>query len=247
LWLRNLLLCLTNPESSARERIDGTAHEHAFAERALKRCLTIISLGRQPIMSEPTRDYFEFFSLDRKLVINADDLQSRFYQLSRQWHPDRFSRRPIEEQNQSLEATSLLNDGYRTLKDPVKRAEYLLTQEGFPIGEQRSKDVPPELLEEVFELNMMLEELKAGDETARPQLEQARASFLTMRGGLDQDLMKLFHRYDASTAGSETAKQALHEIRSLLNRRRYIENLVRDVDRALSPALSSAQTAEDKA
>ncbi|MGA7412687.1 MAG: Fe-S protein assembly co-chaperone HscB, partial [Bryobacteraceae bacterium] len=130
-------------------------------------------------MSEPTRDYFEFFGLDRKLVINADDLQKRFYQLSRQWHPDRFSRRPIEEQNQSLEATSLLNDGYRTLKDPVKRAEYLLTQEGFPIGEQRSKDVPPELLEEVFELNMVLEELKSGDDSARPQLEQARASFLT--------------------------------------------------------------------
>ena len=53
---------------------------------------------------------------------------------------------------QALEATSLLNDGYRTLRDPIKRAEYLLTEEGFPIGEQRSKDVPPELLEEVFEL-----------------------------------------------------------------------------------------------
>ena len=41
---------------------------------------------------------------------------------------------------------------------PFKRAEYLLAQEGFDIGEQRSKDVPPELLEEVFELNMLLEE-----------------------------------------------------------------------------------------
>ena len=197
-------------------------------------------------MSERNRDYFEFFGLDRKLVINADDLQKRFYQLSRRWHPDRFSRRPIEEQNQSLEATSLLNDGYRTLKDPLKRAEYLLTQEGFPIGEQRSKDVPPELLEEVFELNMMLEELRSGDESARPQLEQARASFLTMRGGLDQEMLRLFNRYDASTEGSETAKQALNEIRGLLNRRRYIENLVRDVDRALNPAPSPAEAVEDR-
>jgi molecular chaperone HscB len=197
-------------------------------------------------MSDFSRDYFEFFGLGRKLVIDADDLQKRFYQLSRQWHPDRFSRRPVEEQNQSLEATSLLNDGYRTLKDPVKRAEYLLTEEGFPIGEQRSKDVPPELLEEVFELNMMLEELKAGDDWARPQLEQARASFLTMRGGLDQELLKLFHRYDATTGESETAKQALNEIRGALNRRRYIENLVRDVDRALSPAVVTAEPEEDR-
>ncbi len=197
-------------------------------------------------MSDFSRDYFEFFGLGRKLVIDADDLQKRFYQLSRQWHPDRFSRRPVEEQNQSLEATSLLNDGYRTLKDPVKRAEYLLTEEGFPIGEQRSKDVPPELLEEVFELNMMLEELKAGDDSARPQLEQARASFLTMRGGMDQELLKLFHRYDATTGEDETAKQALNEIRGVLNRRRYIENLVRDVDRALSPAVVGVEPGEER-
>ena len=93
---------------------------------------------------------------------------------------------------------------------------------------------------------MVLEELKAGDESARPQLEEARASFLTMRGGLDQETLTLFNRYDASTAGSETAKQALNEIRGLLNRRRYIENLIRDVDRALNPALSPAEAVEDK-
>lgn len=196
-------------------------------------------------MSDLSRDYFSFFDLDRKLLINLDDLQRRFYKLSRQWHPDRFSQRPVEEQNQSLEATSLINDGYRTLKDPVKRAEYLLTQEGFPIGEQRSKDVPPELLEEVFELNMMLEELKAGDDSARPQLEQARASFLTMRGAVDQELLKLFKRYDASAGQGETEKQALNEIRGVLNRRRYIENLTRDVDRALNPEHPAAQIAED--
>src|SRR5271154_4153529 len=147
-------------------------------------------------MSESSRDYFEFFGLDRKLVINLDELQQRFYQLSRQWHPDRFSRRPLEEQNHSLEATSLLNDGYRTLKDPMKRAEYLLTQEGFPIGEQRSKDVPPELLEEVFELNMMLEELKSGEESARPQLDQSRRHFLALREGVDHDLLREFQHHD---------------------------------------------------
>src|SRR5271169_4416158 len=143
-------------------------------------------------MSDFSRDYFEFFGLGRKLVVDTDDLQKRFYQLSRQWHPDRFSRRPVEEQNRSLEATSLLNDGYRTLKDPVKRAEYLLTEEGFPIGEQRSKDVPPELLEEVFELNMMLEELKSGDESARPQLERAGRHFLELRSEADRDLEAQF-------------------------------------------------------
>ncbi|HEX4770989.1 MAG TPA: Fe-S protein assembly co-chaperone HscB [Bryobacteraceae bacterium] len=195
-------------------------------------------------MSTFTRDFYHFFGIDRKLSLNEGDLQKRFYELSRQWHPDRFTRKSLEEQQEALNATSVLNDGYRTLRDPIKRAEYLLTEEGFPIGEQRSRDVPPELLEEVFDLNMALEELKGGDEDARPQLESARRNFTNMRAEIDSDLQKLFAVYDASDAQSAAAKQALHEIRGLLNRRRYVENLIRDVDRALAP--SNTQTVEDR-
>ena len=197
-------------------------------------------------MSTSARNFYEFFGIDRKLKVDNDDLQKRFYELSRQWHPDRFGRKSAGEQAQALEATAILNDGYRTLRDPIKRAEYLLTEEGFPIGEQRSRDVPPELLEEVFELNMVLEELKSGEESARPQLESAKASFSAMRGEIDTELEKLFAKYDAADAQSETAKQALHEIRGVLNRRRYIENLIRDVDRALNPVAASAEPVEDR-
>lgn len=189
-------------------------------------------------MSTPSSDFFEFFGIDKKLSVDEDHLQRRFYELSRQWHPDRFSRKPLEEQNQALEATAILNDGYRTLKDPVKRAEYVLTQEGFPIGEQRSKDVPPELLEEVFELNMMLEELREGDTSAKPQLESARENFVSMRDAIGKQLENLFAKYDSVAPESEQSQQALSEIRSTLNRRRYIENLIRDVEQALQPELA---------
>jgi molecular chaperone HscB len=192
------------------------------------------------------RNFYEFFGIDRKLTLDNPALQKRFYELSRNWHPDRFSRKSREEQAQALEATAILNDGYRTLRDPVKRAEYLLTEEGFPIGEQRSKDVPPELLEEVFELNMMLEELRGGDDSARPQLESAKTNFLKLRADIDGELEMLFSKYDASDAQSETAKQALHDIRGVLNRRRYIENLIRDVDKALNPTLVSAEPMENR-
>ncbi len=64
----------------------------------------------------------------------------------------------------------------------------MLSLEGFDIGEQRSKDVPPELLEEVFELNMALEEMRGGDDSARPQLEQADKNFTDMLGDTDQQL-----------------------------------------------------------
>ena len=180
------------------------------------------------------------------MALDEVALQKRFYELSRQWHPDRFTRKSIEEQNEALEATSLLNDGYRTLRDPVKRAEYVLTEEGFPIGEQGSKDVPPELLEEVFEWNMALEEMRGGDESVGPQLETAKANFLEMRGRIDDELRSLFARFDAAEPESETARQALHEIRNVLNRRRYIENLLRDADKALHPAVAAAEKIEDR-
>ncbi len=194
----------------------------------------------------PSTNYYDFFGIDKKLVLDREALQKRFYELSRTWHPDRFSRRGVDEQAEALEATATLNDGYRTLRDPVRRAEYLLTEEGFPIAEQRSKDVPPGLLEEVFELNMSLEELKNGDESARVQLESARENFLMLREAIDKELEGLFRKYDASDSESETAKQALHEIRGVLNRRRYIENLLRDVNRNLNPEQSAAEPFEER-
>ena len=197
-------------------------------------------------MPEFSRQFFDFFGLKRKLSIDEADLQKRFYQLSREWHPDRFSRKSAGEQAQALEATAILNDGYRTLRDPVRRAEYLLTEEGFPIGEQRSKDVPPELLEEVFELNMALEELRGGEESARPQLEAAQENFLQMRNEIDRQLLTRFAKYDAAESESESARQALHEIRGVLNRRRYIENLLRDVEKALHPAAGAKESLEDR-
>ena len=178
-----------------------------------------------------TNDYFEFLGLPRALSIDAEDLQNRFYTLSRQLHPDRFTRRPEAEQRYALEATSLLNDAYRTLREPIPRAEYLLKQEGFDIGEQRGKDVPPELLEEVFELNMALEEMRMGDDDARPQLEQAQTRFQVMQDEIDREIDQMFRAYD-----KERSREVLAEIRNVLNRRRYIQNLLRDVDKALTPA-----------
>jgi molecular chaperone HscB len=175
-------------------------------------------------------DFYEIFGLPRSLNLSLDDLQQRFYALSRELHPDRFMRKPEAERQRALDMSSALNDAYRTLKDPIKRAQYLLTLEGFDIGEQRSKDVPPELLEEVFELNMALEEMRGGDDSARPQLEQAEMKFAGMLSDSDAQLQSLFAQYDASQS-----REVLTQVRNLLNRRKYIQNLVSEVQRTLTP------------
>ena len=181
-------------------------------------------------LQPPPRDYYALLGLERRLNLSQDDLQRLFYDLSRQLHPDRFMRKSEQERQYSLDASSVLNDAYRTLKDPVKRAQYVLSQEGFDIGEMRGKDVPPELLEEVFELNMALEEMRSGDDSARAQLESADSTFTGMLNQVDEELLKLFARYDAAPGSDK-----LSPIRSLLNRRKYIQNLVGEVHKTLTP------------
>ncbi len=180
----------------------------------------------------PTPDYYEFFDLPRRLGLDSEDLKNRFYTLSRLLHPDRYTRRSEQEKRFSLEASSILNDAYRVLKDPIQRAEYVLRQEGFPVGDQRNRDVPPELLEEVFELNMALDELRGGDLEALPQLDAMRRRFVGMLGEIDRELEAMFARHDA--APEEARRQILAEIRAALNRRRYISNLVQEVDKQLA-------------
>ncbi len=180
-------------------------------------------------LQPPTPDYYRFFGIPRRLHLDLKDLQDRFYALSRQLHPDLYSRHVPAERQISLEATAILNDAYRVLRDPVSRAEYVLKDCGFDIGEQRSKDVPPELLEEVFELNMALEEMRAGDESARPQLEEAKRRFSGMLEEVNAGMDRLFAEWDE---GEE--REVLVRIRGLLNRRKYILNLLGEVDKELS-------------
>ncbi len=162
-----------------------------------------------------TRNYFEFFDLPHRLGIDLKDLEKRFYALSRKHHPDLHARKSPRERAEAEEATAILNDAYRTLRDPIQRALYLLKLEGFDAGEQSTKDVPPELLEEVFELNMALEEADA------PQIEAACRKFEAMRGEIDAGLTQGFADWDRSPS-----PEALTAVRGLLNRRKYISNLI---------------------
>jgi molecular chaperone HscB len=182
-------------------------------------------------MDKVPSNYYDFFGLEHRLALDLADLEKRFYSLSRQYHPDRYTLKSREEQQYALDATAILNDAYRTLRDPLRRAEYLLKENGFDIGEQGSKNVPPELLEEVFELNMALEELRGGDDSARPALEDARIKFLAMRDAIDRELDQKFRQYDAARD-----RNLLGEIRGILNRRRYIRNLVNEVEKELTGA-----------
>jgi molecular chaperone HscB len=205
--------------------------------------------------SEGTLTYFSIFSLPAKLVVDLPALEKSFYALSRRLHPDRFAAKSAAEQAAALGESSRLNDAYRTLKDPIARTEYLLKIEGVELEEQsksateaaratgtaKQQIVPEDLLEEAFELNMQLEEMrmakKLGDDD--PQLRRdllaAKSSFDAKMAAAQAELETLWAKWDAALdADVASAKAAARDAMvALLNRRSYLRNLVRDVNQAL--------------
>src|ERR1700751_3344480 len=128
-------------------------------------------------------DYFAIFGLPRKLSIDLSWLEQKFLQLSWKLHPDNFVNASEPERELSLKKSSELNDAYRALRDPLARVGYLLEIEGERKEGQTKQQAPPELLEEVFELNESLDELRearseGGDvEPLRARLVEAQNSF----------------------------------------------------------------------
>jgi len=199
------------------------------------------------IQPPPGGDYFSVFSLEKRLNLDLASLEHEFHRLSRRVHPDRFARAGDNERQWSLADTALLNDAYRTLKDPLRRTEYLLKLQGAEIGEEHSgknrdgsKDpsrVPADLLEEVFDLNMQLEEMRMSrkmgetDPALQAGLEQAKRKFDGLLDEVDRDLREQWDIWDAGDAAAR--KNSEKAMVALLDRRRYLNNLVRDVTETL--------------
>src|SRR5271163_2059181 len=168
-------------------------------------------------------DYFSFFNLPQHLNLDVSALEKQFYVLSRKLHPDRFASKPVAEQEAALAKSSLLNDAYRTLKDPISRTQYLLKLEGVELeeqskaateaaratGTQKKQVVPPELLEEVFELNMQLQEMRAANQMGEDEPE-LRRDLMTTKDAFDakmvetqDELEELWSAWDAGVDARE--------------------------------------------
>ncbi len=204
-------------------------------------------------------DYFAFFGLPRRqLNLDVAKLEKDFYELSRKLHPDVSARASAQEQEWSLEQSSMLNDAYRTLRDPIKRTQYLLRLEGIELeeqsksateraratGETKKQIVPPDLLEEVFELNMQLEELRAqkkmgeDDPALVEEVGRQKLELEERYDGLLEELENYWKEWDVlidrgPEANAEERAAVAKKMVDVLNRRNYIRNLVRDVTAVL--------------
>lgn len=128
---------------------------------------------------EPGIDHFRVLGVERRFDLDVDDLERRHKDMTRVLHPDRWARADARARRFSLERTVQLNDAWRTLREPARRAEYLLQLAGIDIsgeegpskrgvdGETLRLRVAPSLLMEVMELREGLARAKAAGDTGK--------------------------------------------------------------------------------
>ena len=167
--------------------------------------------------------------LPRMLGIDLAALEKTFHELSRRFHPDRFSTASPAEKTQAVRMTALLNDAYRTLRHPIRRVEYLLTL--FGLKSDGSK-VPQALLIEVFEINEQLEEVKAGRASVE-EVDSLRAQIKEKRERFDSELQQASVEWDdllRSRASEAEQRKHLEKLAEILSESAYIRNLERELE-----------------
>jgi molecular chaperone HscB len=184
-------------------------------------------------------DYFQCLGLPHRLRLDLKELEQRFYELSRRFHPDFHYGKDETERSISLENSALLNKAYRALRDPFSRVEYLIhLEEGRKEG--IAAKVPQELLEEIFELQEVLEEFRSEESPeTRQKLEVQLYDAVKMLGrrleGLEKRLFDLFSRWDQSdpSTPSQNRRSLVQEMKEILSYRTYFRNMIQDIEHLL--------------
>jgi len=164
-------------------------------------------------------DHFDRLGLPRRFSLDGTAIEREYLARSRALHPDFHQLGSSTEQAASVALSAALNEAYATLKDPFKRAEYLLRLEGGPSASEL-KDVPPEFLEEMLDLRMEI----AGLEANSPQAQAMESQLATRRDAMVAEVGRML-----DGLAPETRITQLADIRRRLNAIKYVQNLIRDL------------------
>ena len=182
-----------------------------------------------------TTDYFHFFGYQRTLGLDVEELEQRYYTFSRRYHPDFYHQASDLERDISLSKSSYLTRAYKTLKDPVSRAHYMLELSGRKEG-KAGNVVPPDVLMEVSELHETLDEYQHAENSARDTLDrQLQGSMQDLETRVRQSQEHLAELFTTWDAGDENTRETvLTEMLQLLETRKYIQTLVRTISETLT-------------
>ncbi|MBL8075223.1 MAG: Fe-S protein assembly co-chaperone HscB [Nitrospira sp.] len=199
-----------------------------------ERCVKV-----QPVSKEA--DYFTCLGFPRRLMLDSKQLEAKFYEMSRTFHPDFYQTKSPAEQAISLGNAAVLNTAYRTLRDPIQRAEYLLGLETGSVKDIRTSP-PADLFEEILELQDTLEEYRSSERDSqegrelRTALETEQRALEQRKQEMETQLHQLFGEWDQLQDRGESTSQTrvdrdrlLKHMRALLSNRTYITSIVNDL------------------
>ena len=100
-------------------------------------------------------NYFELFEIPVSLSVSGKEVQLKYFELQKKYHPDFFSNADENEQADVLEKSSMINKAFKTFKNPDETIKYVLKLKGL-LQEDEKYELPPEFLMEMLELNEAL-------------------------------------------------------------------------------------------
>jgi molecular chaperone HscB len=149
--------------------------------------------------------HFELFGLAPRYALDVEALERAYREIQSRIHPDRFAHAGDAERRASMQWTTRVNEAYRTLRDPVRRAQHLLELAGVDVGFETNTSMPPEFLARQLELRETLEEAGQAKDAAR--LEALRKALRAEKRTLEAQIGEAIDaRGDHALAAGATRK-----------------------------------------
>jgi len=167
-----------------------------------------------------TRNHFELLGLGAGYALDLAQLEARYRELQGQVHPDRFATATEAERRVAMQWATQTNEAYRTLKDPVDRARYLLGLKGFDTDEETNTSMPADFLMQQMEWREGVAEARSTKDAAA--LEALRGDLGGERADMLRQLERAIDRDSNYDAGC-----------SLVRKLRFLEKLEEEIDEAL--------------
>ncbi|MCR4346559.1 MAG: co-chaperone HscB [Sulfuricaulis sp.] len=168
----------------------------------------------------PGKNHFELFGLAAAFDVDADDLASRYRELQRRVHPDKFANASDQERRLSLQMTALVNEAFMTLKDPVQRGRYLLSLRGVDVGEETDTAMEPAFLMEQMEWRENLEEIRQADNPHKQLAELANR--------IEQRMQDKIGNFRSSL--DKDSPEEIRKARNIVREMQFLEKMQQEID-----------------
>ncbi len=164
-------------------------------------------------------NYFELFEIPVSLIVDQTKLPLQYFALQKKYHPDFFTNANEQEQEEVLEKSSMINKGFKTLKDSDETIKYVLMLKGL-LQEEEKYELPPDFLMEMMELNegLMDEDIL--------NIEETETKIFQLQKNLYSEVQNIIEDY----SDERTTEAQLLQVKDYYYKRKYLKRILERLD-----------------